>query len=84
MPCGGLPSAAIRPGASVFSAATAPPRSNVSVFAAPMARAASLARSAMVRTARLCGIVAFAPAKPHAPSARTVSLSSSGGTGRRW
>jgi hypothetical protein len=75
------PIAAIRPGASVFSAAIAPSRANVSVLAAPTARATALAVSASASAACLCGIVTLAPAKPESPSARTVCASSCGATG---
>ncbi len=72
-------SAAMRPGASVFSASMLPSAPKVSVLAAPIARAASLARSASASAERLWGIVTFAPTKPLAGSARTVSSKSSGG-----
>jgi hypothetical protein len=67
----------------VFSPAIEPSRANDSVFAAPIARAAALALSDSASAACLCGIVTFDPTKPEPPSARTVSTSSSGGTGSR-
>ena len=83
-PRGGSGSAASRPGASVLSARIVPSGAKVSVFAAPIAAAAGVAASASASAASLCGIVTFAPRKPAAGSARTVSANSSGGTGRRW
>jgi hypothetical protein len=77
------PRAAIRPGASVFSAAMLPSGANINVFAAPIAIAASLGSSASSSAACLCGIVTFAPTKPDAPSERVVSANSCGGTGSR-
>ena len=56
----------------------------LSVLAAPIARAAGEARSAIASAACLCGIVTLAPTNPDAGSARTVSPSSSGGTGSSW
>ena len=66
LPAGDSPRAAIKPGASVFSAAIAPPGAKLSVLAAPISRAASLALSASASAACLWGIVTFAPTKPAA------------------
>ena len=84
IPRGERPSAASRPGASVFSAATEPSSPNVSVLAAPISSALALALSASASAASLWGIVTLAPRKPAAGSARTVSSKSSGGTGSSW
>ena len=67
------PSAAISPGASVFSAAIVPSAANVSVLAAPISRAAVEACVASASAACLCGIVTFAPTKP-APGERARGL----------
>ena len=81
---GVAPSAAMSPGASVFSAAIEPSSPKLSVFAAPISRAASEALVASASAACLCGIVTFAPRKPAAPSADTVSSKTGAATGRRW
>ena len=77
-------SAAISPGASVFSAAIAPSggeRERVRRTDRP----GRLARPASASTSAAClwGIVTFAPTKPAGPRARVVSANSSGGTGSR-
>lgn len=81
---GGSPSASSSAGASVLSAWIVPSGLNVSVFAAPISRARSLASWAIPSATSLCGIVTFAPAKPAAGSAASVSRASSRGIGRRW
>jgi hypothetical protein len=83
IPTGSWSSAARKPGASVFSASISP-SAKVSVFAAPIAAAAGVACVAARRAASLWGIVTLAPANPALGSARTVSSSSSGGTGSSW
>ena len=82
---GRSPSAAIRPGASVFSAAISPPAEKVSVFAAPISRALSLALGGQ-RERRL--LVRDRHVRARESRRRTAPArcrrTPPGATGRRW